>query len=211
MAVKKHQAPPGCDYEPICGENPNVSYGVVLADTGEKGVQRTLTDVLFRRYYPTERPSDPHQPWTDPTADKTEVIPPRGAPNAFWDPQYLANAYHLRAEGKIRHLAAIVTIRFPEVDAVPATLMLHEAWFLATGLARRISGMLTVAVVATMHVPGRSWGLNPPHCHLIIPCRTILPGTGFSTFVKPLIEPEVGRPLIDAEWAKWRKESGYGD
>ena len=32
MPVRKHNAPPGLDYDPITGEEQNISYGVVGAD-----------------------------------------------------------------------------------------------------------------------------------------------------------------------------------
>ena len=210
--AKKHSAPPGLDYDPITGDNPNISYGTVLADAGKDKARRTLTDVIFRRFYPTERPDDPQTPWVNPTADRWEVLLPRGAPDALADPHYLAQAYHHGAGDKIQHLATIVSLRFPEADALPMPgLRLHEAWFLATGFGRRLAAAFEVAAVAVMHVPGRSWGLGHPHVHLILPCRRIQPATQFSTFVKPLIEPEEGRAYVDQAWRAWREEAGYGE
>jgi hypothetical protein len=209
MPVKTHSAPPGIDYSPITGENPNVSYGTVEAGGGKAGPRRRLDDVVFPRLYPTERP-DPSLPWADPTAEDWDVLLPRGAPDDFRDPQQLCRAYHYKAGDKIQHLATIISLRFPETEMVPAQMHLHEAWELSRGFGVHLCNMLDVAIVAVMHVPGRSWGLGPPHTHLISPCRVIR-GTGFSTFAMTLINADEGRPLIDAEWQAWREAAGYGE
>lgn len=208
--VKKHSAPPGLDYDPITGANPNLSYGTVGSDAGPKLPRRRLEEVIFRRLFPTERPEINH-PWENPTAEDWDVLLPRGAPNDLRDVQQLCRAYHHKAGEKIQHLATVISIRFPETETVPVGMQLHEAWELSRGFSRRLSDMLSVAVVPVMHVPARSWGLGVPHVHLIVPCRVIRPGTGFSTFAMMLINPEEGRLLIDSEWAGYREEAGYGE
>jgi hypothetical protein len=208
MPIKKHNAPPGLDYAPITGENPDLSYGTVQADAGAGQPRRRLEDVIVRRLYPTERPGS-DAPWDNPTAEEWDVLLPKGAPDELRDPQQLCRAYHLKAGDKIQHLATVISLRFAETEAVPPRMRLHEAWELSRGFGLHLCGKLEVAVVAAMHVPGRSWGLGVPHTHLICPCRVIRSSTGFSTFTLPLINPDEGRPLIDAEWKAYRKEAGY--
>ena len=42
MPVRKHNAPPGLDYDPITGEEQNISYGVVGADAGQSQPRRRM-------------------------------------------------------------------------------------------------------------------------------------------------------------------------
>jgi hypothetical protein len=210
MAVKKHNAPPGLDYDPISGDDPNVSYGTVESGTAEGTPRRSLEDVIFPRLFPTDKP-DRTLPWTLPTAERWDVLLPKAAPDELRDPQQLSRAYHRVRGEKIQHLATIVSIRFPEADAAPPLLRLHDAWELSRGFGLQLTRLLDVAVVACMHVPGRSWGIGVPHVHLICPSRSIRPSTGFSTFVMELINPAEGRPLIDTTWKEWREAAGYGD
>lgn len=208
MRVKKHNTPPGLDYEPVSGSNPNLSYGTVCADAGRRKPSRRLADVVFPRLYPIDRP-DPSSPWREPTAEVWEVLLARGVPDSLRDPKELCHAYHQNAGEKIQHLATIVSIRFPEAEETPPRLMLHDVWELSRGFGRHLCNTLGVAIIACMHVPARSWGLGVPHVHLIAPCRVVRPGTGFATFAMTLINPDEGRPLIDSEWESYREASGY--
>ncbi len=210
MPVKKHNAPPGLDYSPISGDDPNISYGTVESDAGPGKPPRRLEDVVFPRLYPIDRPNQ-QLPWTNPTAEEGEVLLARGAPDELRDPRRLCEAYHRGAGEKIQHLATIISIRFPEAEAAPPRLMLHDAWELSRGFGLHLCRFLGVAIVACMHVPARSWGLGVPHVHLVAPCRVVRPGSGFSTFAMPLINPDEGRPLIDAEWKLYRKAAGYDE
>ncbi|TFI57138.1 hypothetical protein E2493_16645 [Sphingomonas parva] len=207
--AKKHKAPPGLDYDPVTGEDPDVSYGVVEASAGAGLPRRTLEDVLFKRAFPTDKP-DRALPWPPPTADRWEILLPRGAPDEFSDPQQLARAFHRNERGAIQHLAAVTTLRHVETDAVPATMRMHEAWSCARQLGVELGAQLEIAVVVVFHVPGRSWGHGIPHSHLILPVRRVRP-TGFTTFVMPLINAEEGRAIIDREWKRVRREAGYGE
>lgn len=210
MATKKHKAPPGRDYEPVTGENPNISYGTVEAGNPESAQKRRLEDVIFARLYPTDKPN-PVLPWTSPTAQRYDVLLPRGASDHLLDPQQMARAYHAKAGDQIQHLATVISIRFPEADEAAPRIRVHEAYELVRGFGRSLVDQLNVAVLACLHVPGVSWGHGVPHCHLIIPPRLLRPGSGFTTFVKLLINPDEGRTFIDTEWDRWRKAHGYGD
>lgn len=206
--MKKHKAPPGIDYDPISGEHPEVSFGVVKAEAGAGMPRRTLADVLFKRAFPTDKP-DPAQPWPNPTARPFEVLLGRGAPDELSDPQALAQAYHRNDRGAIQDLAAVITLRHPETDDPTSGMRLHDAYSLSRTLAAWLCAEFSIATVTAFHVPGRSWGHGIPHTHLICPVRTIRPGSGFTTFVMPLINPEEGRAIIDREWTRVRKEAGY--
>lgn len=204
MAIKKHKAPPAIDYDPVTGDHPDLSFGIVEANPQLVG-QQSLNDILFKRLYPTDRPTDPGQPWEKPTAERWEVMLPRGAPDALVDPQHLAEAYHAGPSHRIRHLAAIATVRFPSVEATypNPSMPLHDAWYIARGLAQRISLDLQVAALVVLHVPGRSWGMNAPHAHCLFPCRMIAGCSGFGRFVPTLTDPETGRAYLDRMWAEW--------
>ena len=119
MPVRKHNAPPGLDYDPITGEEQNISYGVVGADAGQSQPRRRLEDVIGRRLYPTDRPAVGTK-WNDPTAERWDVLLPRGAPDEFRDPQRMCEAFHINDDGAIKHLAAVMTLKFPEADSIPS-------------------------------------------------------------------------------------------
>ncbi len=211
MVAKKHNAPPGCDYAPITGANPDISYGTVQAGTAK--AKRTLSDVIFKRLFPVDRSPDASAAWPLPTCYRHDAMLPRGAPDHLADYQALAREYHASSGDTIDHLATIITLRFPNADAVPPSgpARLHEIWELCRGFAGKLRDDLQIAVLPIFHVPGKNWGIGVPHVHLICPVRVILPATGFSTFVMRLINAEEGRPYIDAEWKQWRQDAGYGE
>jgi hypothetical protein len=207
VAIRKFNALPQLDYDPICGERTDISFGIVEAAELPTG-RRRLEDVVAKRLFPVERPS-PGEPWPEPTAHRSEVLLPRGASDHLADPRQLCSAFHAKVGGQIQHLAAVLTIRFDQVDEVPQRVRLHEAIELGRGFGLRLTRFYGTAVVFCVHVPATNWGMGVPHSHLILPVRKLLPGSGFSTFIKALIDPEVSRPTIDAEWASWLQESGF--
>jgi hypothetical protein len=206
MATKKRPTPPSCDYEPVTGEEDDISFGIVEA-VGDP--PRRLHDVVAKRWYPTERPILLSREWPPSTAFETAVLLTRGAPDHFASASHLCEAYHSKPGSQIKHLAAQITIRFPGVDEVPQQLRLHEARVLGRGFAQRLASELQAAAVFCMHVPATSWAHGPPHCHIIIPARHVLSGSGFGRFVSVLVNPEEGRALVDAEWLSWTRENGY--
>jgi len=211
MAAKKHNAPPGCDYNPVSGVDANISYGTVRARSGK--VVRSLGDVIFKRLFPVDRPNDSGTQWPRPTCYHHDILLPRGAPDHLSDYPTLAREYHANSGDAIDHLATIVTLRFPNADMVPPTgpSRLHEIWELCRGFGGKLRDDFQVAVLPVFHVPGKNWGLGCPHVHLICPVRAVRPATGFSTFVMELIDAEQGRPYIDGEWNAWREEAGYSN
>lgn len=209
MPPKKYKAPPNVDYDPVTGAFPNISFGVVeTVDVG--GRPRRLEDVVVKRLFPTERPN-PFEPWPVPTAYRAEVLLPRGASDHLVDPQQLCAAFHGKPGDQIQHLAAVVTIRFPEVDEVPQRMRLHEAVELGRDFGRRLTGIYNTAVVFCMHVPATSWGIGVPHSHLCVPLRVVLPGSQFSRFVTALTDPEEGRRAIDDAYRSFLQETGHGE
>lgn len=206
MVIKKGSTPPNCDYEPIVGKFDHISFGIVEA-SGDP--PRRLHDVILKRAYPTERPADLSGPWPPFTADSVAVLLCKGAPDHFSSVRYLCDAYHSKPGNQIEHLAAQITIRFPGVDEVPQRLRLHEACELGRGFAQRLASKLRAAAIFCMHIPAISWGHGVPHCHIIIPLRLVLSGSGFGRFILALVNAEEGRALVDAEWNSWTQENGY--
>ncbi|MFW2828520.1 hypothetical protein [Sphingomonas sp. ID0503] len=152
--ANKAKPPAGLDYVPVAGSNPNLSYGVIEAVNGDEP-KRTLGDVILRRLFPTERPA-PGSSWEGHTCEAWDIVLPREAPDAYRDLQALSQAYHLKAGEKILHLAAVVTLRFPEVEDPKSRMHLHEAWELSRGLASTLTRKFDVACIVVLHVPARS-------------------------------------------------------
>lgn len=206
MAIWKGPTPPSCDYEPILGEVKDISFGIVKADGDPP---RRLHDAVAKRWYPTEKPTLLSREWPPPTAFDTAVLLTKGAPDHFASASHLCEAYHSKPGNQIEDLAAQITIRFPGVDEVPQQLRLHEAREMGRGFAHLLASQLHAAAVFCMHVPATSWGHGPPHCHILIPARHVLSGSGFGRFISVLVNPEEGRAMVDAEWLSWTKENGY--
>lgn len=202
MATKKHKAPPGLDYAPITGET-DLSFGIVQAKDDGK---HSATDSVFRRLYPILRPEDPSAPWRTPTCFRHDILLPAGGSDELWSSQRLANSYDDQGFS-LKDLVVIVTLRFPEVEACPQTMRLHEAWEMARAFTmQRIVSPHGVAAICVMHVPARAARPGPPHVHILIPARELLP-TGFGRFARPLATDE-GRSLMDQEWMAWRQQHG---
>lgn len=198
---KKHAPPPGLDYAPVSGDDENLSFGVPQADCDGKG-PLSLEQFVGKRLFPVQKPKDYSRPWERVTCFKSDVLLPAGASDELWDVQRLCRAYDQQCFEGIRDLAVIVTLRFPEVEAIPQIMRLTEAWEVARGFAmERLVKDRGLAVVAILHVPARAARPGHPHVHLIAPARQLLP-SGFGKFARPLATDE-GRTLMDAEWQAW--------
>ena len=207
MAKKMKVPPPGLDYRPVSGVTDNLSFGIIQADPERAGGPNTAEGAVFRRLYPILRPDDPRAPWVNPSCFLHSVQLPPGASDALWDAQRLARAYDEQGFS-LRDVLVIVTLRFPEAEAVPQLLRLHEAWRISQEFVwSRIVSEHRVAAISVMHVPARAARPGSPHVHILIPARELLP-TGFSKFARPLGTDE-GRDLMDEEWAAWRRENGF--
>lgn len=205
---KVHAPPPGLDYAPVSGEVENVSFGVAQA-TDAAGDTMTAEEFIGKRLFPVNRPEDLTQAWPKPTCEKSDVILPRGAADHLWHPQDLARAYDRHTFNVIRDIAVILTLRFPEIEEVPQTSKLHEAWELARNFAyERLAMERSLAVVAVMHVPSRNARPGFPHVHLIAPARVLLP-SGFGKFARSIAVPE-GRAVLEQEWASLFAKHGRG-
>jgi hypothetical protein len=202
MATKKHNAPPGLDYSPITGEMDELSFGVIQADPNQKQTN-TAEGAVFRRLYPILKPSDPALPWVQPTCFRHDVLLPAGASDELWNAQRLVRTYDEQGFS-LKDLVVVVTLRFPEVEALPQTMKLHEAWEMARQFTlERLVRLHGVAAICVMHVPARAARPGAPHVHVLAPARELLP-SGFGMFTRPLATDE-GRELMDMEWAAWRK------
>lgn len=201
-------APPGLDYRPVLGDMDCLSFGVIQADGGAAGAANTAEGAVFKRMFPICKPADPLAPWTRPTCFMWGVLLPPGASDELWDAQLLARTYDQQGFS-LRDLVVIVTLRFPEAEMVPAKLRLHEAWQLTQGFVwSRIVLTYNVGAISTLHVPARSGRPGPPHVHVMVPARELLP-TGYGQFVRPLATEE-GRLIMEREWSAWRQEYSDG-
>jgi hypothetical protein len=201
-ATKKHTAPPGLDYAPVSGALEALSFGVIQAVPGAKPTN-TAEGAIFRRLYPILKPVDAALPWLQPTCFRHDVLLPAGASDDWCDAQRLARTYDEQGFSLV-DLVIAVNLRFPEAEALPQRIKLHEAWEMARAFTlERLVRVHNVAAVCVMHVPARAARPGPPHVHVLIPAREVLP-TGFGKFARPLATDE-GRELLDAEWAAWRE------
>lgn len=200
MSVRVFNTPPGLDYNPVRGLHRDISFGVVRASGGS--APSTLEGVIAKRLFPWGPPDCPEINWSKATAKPWEILLPPAAPASLWEATALCNAYHSDAAGRIQDLAAVVTIRWPEVEKHEIGLPLHEAWECSRSFAVAIAAQFSIAAIAAFHVPARAWARGVPHVHLILPCRTIRPGTGFASFCKPFTNPVEGREIIDEMWAQ---------
>lgn len=204
MATRKHSAPPGLDYSPITGTLEDMSFGVIQATPGDEQTS-TAEGAIFRRLYPILKLTNPTQPWSQPTCYRQDVLLPAAANDEWSDPQRLARAYDEQGFS-LKDLVVIVTLRFPEVEMLPQTMKLHEAWEMARAFTlERLVRVHNVAAICAMHVPARAARQGAPHVHVMVPAREVLP-SGFGKFARPLATDE-GRELLDLEWAAWREDS----
>lgn len=207
MSKTIRSAPPGLDYYAISGSNKQLSFGVIQAQLPDGVATTTAEKAVFRRLFPVQKPADPALPWDNPTCAKWDVLLPPGASDEYLDPQHLVRSYDRQAFGVIRDLLIIITLRFPEVDASPPMLKLHEAWELSRGFAlAKLSMSRRLPVIPVLHVPGRAAKPGAPHVHLMTCARELLPST-FGKFCRE-IACEEGREILDQEWAEWRQEKG---
>lgn len=199
VVIKKHNTPPGLDYEPITGVHSNISFGIVQASS-KGGATHTASSTIFRRLFPVAKPEDASD-WSNPTCFRHDVLLPSGAPDEWRTPQSLAAAYDDQGFS-LRDIAVVLTLRFPEVEVVPQTLKIHQAWESARAFTmERLVRAFGVAAVCVMHVPARAGRPGVPHTHILIPAREILP-SGFAKFAKPLATDE-GREVVDQAWTEW--------
>lgn len=202
--------PPGLDYRPVCGGDPNLSFGVVQNEPDAK-LPTTAEAVVFRRAFPVQRPASHDSEWVNPTCEKIEVLLPPGASDELWDPQALCRAFDRQSFAGLRDVAIVITLRFPEIEA-PASIgegtpRLHECWHLASNFAaERLVKERRLAVIPVLHVPSRAARPGPPHLHLLALARQLLP-SGFGQFSQPLASDE-GREIVEKEWAEWRARNG---
>ena len=202
----RRSAPPGLDYVPVPGNDPNVVFGVIRANLA--GVPNSAMQAVCRRMFPVTRPKDPHAPWARPTCFHSEAVVPDWAPSDYWDPQALCRAYDQQAWDGLKDLVIHASFRFPETVSNPPSLTLQASYELVRSFARRrFVEDRNLPVVLAMHVPGRAGqdGL-PPHVHVLVFCRELGP-TGFGAFAARPLATDAGRAMIEDEWHAWRDEA----
>lgn len=205
MATKKYSAPPRLDYDPITGVHQNLSFGVVQSGNAANGIN-SAEGTAFRRLFPILKPDDPSLPWDRPTCFKHDVLLPSGASDEYWEAQALTRAYDQQGFS-LTDLVVVITLRFPEVEASPPLLRLHEAWETARQFTlERLVRQFGVAAICILHVPARAARPGAPHVHVLVPARELLP-SGFGMFAKPLASDD-GRQILDEQWSSWLEAKG---
>lgn len=200
--AERRAAPPGLDYVPVPGRNPDLIFGVIR--TLLAGVSNTALQAVFRRYFPVGRPEDVYRPWPEPTCFKPEVLLPFGAPIEYRDAETLCRAYDKQSWPGLKDLVVITTLRFPETVADPPTLTVLDAYELARAFAyQRLCLDRRLAVVIAFHVPAHAGvEANVPHCHIMALARTCGP-LGFGELLSYPLATDLGRKVMDDEFDAW--------
>lgn len=196
---------PGLDYLAQPGEDPNLSLGVIQV-VGPDGKPNTMEAAVCRRLHPRDRPKNPSASWDRPTCEHHEVLLPKGASDELWKAQALCRAYDAAAFPSLRDILFSITIRAPELEA--GGMRIHEYHRVVTEYARtNLVDVRKLPVIAIVHVPARSAMPGPVHWHLLAPCRVWSQAASCpGTFSKELLDG--GRPIIEREWADWKKAHG---
>ena len=202
----RRMPPPGLDYVPVSGDDPNLVFGVIR--TTLAGVPNSASKLVFRRLFPVAKPEDLEQPWPEPTCFRPDVLLPDWAPADYAKPQALCRAYDAQAWEGMKDLAIILNFRFPEtlgVDGGPPTLGLSGVFELVRAFCyQKLTKERGLATVLAMHVPSRAGiDFSPPHVHAIALARTVVGQAGFGPFI-PDLARDAGRQILEQEWREWR-------
>ena len=132
------------------------------------------------------RPDTP--PWT-PTAERVEVLLPRGAFDQFADPRVLMEAVDAERPDKVNALLAYVTFTFH-------TDRLHHQWELVRAFIRQcVVDPIEVGVLLVQHAPHKAGSANEPHVHALIAGPRRLGPLGFVEPI-PALMRDSAHPLI---------------
>lgn len=199
-------APPGLDFVPVPGSDPNLVFGVIRATLA--GSPNTALGAVFRRLFPVAKPKDPQLPWPRPTCFRHDVLLPDWANADYVDPQVLCRAYDAQTWEGVKDLAIIINFRFPETLSVAGaapTMSLTGVYELVRGYSyQKLTRERGLATVVAMHVPSRAGIVDGfPHCHVIGLCRSVVGPAGFGPF-RPELCRDSSRAIIEAEWKSWR-------
>ena len=202
--------PPGLDYVPVPGDDPNFVFGVIRATLA--GVPNSAAQAVFRRLFPVARPTSLEGPWPRPTCYRHDVLLPPWTSPDWVDPQALCQAYDRQCWEGVKDLAIIMNFRFPEAlrrGSEAPRISLTEAYELVRGYCReKIVLERGLATVLAMHLPflaGIDW--SPPHVHAC--CLARVAGLGFEAFV-PELTRDSSRKIFEREWLDYRRLHGHG-
>ena len=137
----QRSAPPGLDFVPIPGSDPNLVFGVIRATLGTS--TNTALGAVFRQLFPVAKPKDPQAPWPKATCFKSDVLLPDWTNVDYYDPQVPCRAYDAQTWEGVRDLAIIMNLRFPETlssDGSAPTMSLTGAYELARFFGPRSLG-----------------------------------------------------------------------
>jgi hypothetical protein len=202
--------PPGLDYVPVAGDDPNFVFGVIRATLA--GVPNSASNAVFRRLFPVARPESFEAPWPRPTCYRHDVLLPPWTSPDWVDPQALCQAYDRQCWVGVKDLAIIMNFRFPEAlrrGSEAPRISLTEAYELVRGYCyEKIVLERGLATILAMHLPslaGIDW--SPPHVHACSLARVV--GLGFEAFV-PELTKDSSRKIFEREWLDYRRLHGHG-
>lgn len=137
------------------------------------------------------------QAWVSPCRH-TVLLPPAAA-DEFLDPQRLLASFDAATVEWKPSLVAYATFRFP--DAARLHVMFEEVRAVAKELVKRRGAPALIV----QHVPAAAGSRNSPHCHLLIPVRTLGGvGDGWGPYDE-ILEHDEGQKLI---WDTWNEVRG---
>lgn len=142
-------------------------------------------------------PMDPPaagQPWT-PRCRYT-VLLPAAAADEYLDPRRLMASFDASALAWKTSLVAYATFRFP------SAARLHVMFEEVRAVAKRLVETRGTPALVVQHVPGAAGSRNSPHCHLVVPVRTLGGiGDGWGAY-DDVLETDQGQRLI---WETWQR------
>jgi hypothetical protein len=127
-------------------------------------------------------------PWT-PTAERVEVLLPRGACDRFADPRVLMDAVDGERPDKVNALLAYFTFTF-------SCDRLHEQYELVRAFIRQcVVDAIGVGVLLVQHAPHRAGSANEPHVHALVAGPRRLGPLGFVEPI-PALMRDSAHPLV---------------
>lgn len=140
------------------------------------------------------------QPWT-PRCRYT-VLLPAAAADEYSDPRRLLASFDAAALGWKTALVAYATFRFPSLGR------LHVMFEEVRAVARLLVETRGTPAMVVQHVPGAAGSRNSPHCHLLVPVRTLGGiGDGWGAYDE-VLETDQGQQLIWDAWQTVRSSAG---
>jgi hypothetical protein len=134
------------------------------------------------------------QPWM-PRCRYT-VLLPAAAADEYLDPRRLLASFDASALAWKTSLVAYATFRFP------SAARLHVMFEEVRAVAKHLVETRGTPAIVVQHVPAAAGSRNSPHCHLLVPVRTLGGiGDGWGVYDE-VLETDQGQQLI---WDTWQR------